>query len=89
LYDTRKGDSAKPNPYWRGPVWAPVLYLIYDAIKEKSDGILADKIAVRFTETVEKNGGFFYENYDAITGVGYDDTGYGWTAAVYLLLKTI
>jgi len=30
-----------------------------------------------------------YENYDALTGEGNDDSSYTWTSALYLLLKDL
>lgn len=85
-YDSRVGDNVKPNPYWRGPIWTPPLYFIYSALKNLKEVETAKKISSRFIQTME-NCGDFYEDYDALTGIGYDDTGYCWTSSVYLMLK--
>ncbi len=87
LYDQRKGSSFKPNAYWRGPVWAPPVYCIYDGLVNAGYNKLAQKIAKRFISLIESDKTGIYENYDAIQKTGYDDSGYMWTAAVYLLLK--
>lgn len=86
-YDQRKGDIGKPNAYWRGPVWAPPLYCIVDGLIDAGYNKLAEKIAQRYIGLIENTPDAFYENYDAILKTGYDDTGYMWTVAVYLLLK--
>ncbi|MFA5692324.1 MAG: hypothetical protein WC907_01810 [Acholeplasmataceae bacterium] len=85
-YDTRIGDKTKPNAYWRGPIWAPPLYMIVDSLKGLNENELANLITKRYLKTLESSNAF-YENYDAITGDGYDDISYGWTAAIYILLK--
>ncbi len=87
LYDHRKGDVNKPNAYWRGPIWPPVIYLILHGLDDLQETALSDTIAQRFTGMIEGVGNAFYENYDALTGEGNDDIGYTWTSAVYTLLK--
>jgi len=87
LYDQRKGVSTKPNAYWRGPVWAPPVFCIYDGLIGAGYLELGKKIANRFISLVESDSAGIYENYDAIQKTGYDDPGYMWTIAVYLLLK--
>lgn len=89
LYDNRKGDAAKPNAYWRGPVWPPVIYLIVCGLREAGEMKLSAVISERYINTVESNPGAMYENYDALTGEGNDDPSYTWTSAVYLLLKDL
>ena len=86
-YDHRKGDPAKPNAYWRGPIWPPVVYLIVCGLREAGEFDLAAVISHRYICTVEANQGAMFENYDALTGEGYDDSSYTWTSAVYLLFK--
>lgn len=71
--------------YWRGPVWAPVMYLLADGLRRGGAQELADRAAGRFLAAVAESGGM-YENYDPVTGRGYDDPAYTWTAGVFLLL---
>jgi hypothetical protein len=89
LYDHRRGDPGKPNAYWRGPVWPPVIYLLVCGLKDAGETELAGTVAKRYLHTVESNPGAMYENYDALTGEGNDDPSYTWTSAVYLLLKDL
>lgn len=88
LYDTRKGDISKPNAYWRGPMWSPPIYFINQGLIELNEVEFANIIAERYTLSIEKSKAFF-EDYDALLDIGYDDFGYGWTAAVYTLFKKL
>jgi putative isomerase len=88
-------EQYKPDGYWRGPVWAPSTYLIFDGLvdasrfappgEEVTSLDLARLIAERFCDMCVRNPGF-WENYDALTGKGLCCPGYSWTAAVFLLL---
>lgn len=86
-YETRQGDTFKPGAYWRGPVWGYFVYLIYIGLEINGKTELATKIAESFCKLVEKNAKGIFENYDALTGEGYDDSCDQWTAAIYMLLK--
>jgi putative isomerase len=86
-YDQRKGDINKPNAYWRGPVWAPPVFCIYEGLINAGYYKLGEKIALRFVDLVESDPSGIYENYDAIQKIGYDDSAYMWTVSVYLVLK--
>ncbi|MGL5816499.1 MAG: amylo-alpha-1,6-glucosidase [Phycicoccus sp.] len=72
--------------YWRGPMWAPVTYLIVDGLRDAGRHALADRVAERFVATVERCG--FAENFDVVQGRGLRDPGYTWTASAYLLLTS-
>ena len=74
-----KGDS-----YWRGAVWAPAVYLIADGLFRGGETELAKEIAFRFCKTVANNKDGIYENYDALTGKGYCDPAYTWTASAFV-----
>jgi putative isomerase len=74
-----------PDGYWRGPIWAPATYLIYDGLVSVGKTDLADTIAERFCNMCLRSPGF-WENYDALTGQGLRCPGYSWTASVFLLL---
>ena len=71
--------------YWRGPIWAPYTYLIFDGLVDAGEKELAHTIAQRFCEMCTKAGGF-WENYNALSGKGLRCPGYTWTASVFLLL---
>lgn len=88
LYDSRKGDVMKPNAYWRGPVWAPPMYMICESLSYFMETELENKAKRRYINTIEKSGAFF-EDYDAIHHIGYDDISYGWTVATYTLFKKL
>jgi glycogen debranching enzyme len=73
------------NGYWRGPIWAPSTYQIFDGLVDAGEIALARIIAERFCDMCVRAPGF-WENYDAVTGQGLCCPGYSWTAAVFLLL---
>lgn len=72
--------------YWRGPIWAPVTYLIVDGLYRAGEEELAREIGRKFCSMLENRAGGNYENFDAKTGKGLRAPGYTWTASVYLLL---
>jgi putative isomerase len=75
----------EPDGYWRGPIWGPSTYLIFDGLVDAGKFDLAQAIAQRFCDLCVHDPGF-WENYDALTGKGLRCPGYSWTAAVFLLL---
>ncbi|MFT3930306.1 MAG: trehalase family glycosidase [Spongiibacteraceae bacterium] len=70
--------------YWRGPMWAPAVFLIVESLRELGESAFADDIAMRFCKTVARSG--MAENFDALTGEGLRDRAHTWTASVFLLL---
>lgn len=77
------------DSYWRGPVWAPVMFLIIESLREigahdLAAHDLAEKLRSDFCDTVAANG--MAENFDALTGRGLRDPAHVWTAAVFTLL---
>ena len=71
--------------YWLGPVWAPVSYLFIEALKRAGYAETARRLAEKFLRLPLVGG--MAENFDPMTGEGYDDNAFAWTASVYLLLK--
>ncbi|MEG2935777.1 MAG: trehalase family glycosidase [Clostridium sp.] len=80
--------SFKPDAYWRGPVWMDQTYfgvqgLMNYGYKEE---------AVELSSKLINNGegligeGTIRENYNPLTGKGFDATNFSWSAAVYLLI---
>ncbi len=74
-----------PNGYWRGPIWAPSTYLIFDGLLASGEKELATLIAKRFCKMCARDSAM-WENYDAATGDGLCCPAYTWTASVFLLL---
>lgn len=70
--------------YWRGPIWAPAVFIIVESLREVGEADFADEIAHRFCRTVARSG--MAENFDALTGAGRRDPAHTWTASVFLLL---
>ncbi|MBB4184586.1 glycogen debranching enzyme [Sinorhizobium terangae] len=70
--------------YWRGPIWAPTTYLLWDGLRRQGEGALAREIAQKFCALANKSG--MAENFDARSGRGLRDRAFAWTSAVYLLL---
>jgi len=70
--------------YWLGPIWAPVTYILIDALRENGYPDFARRLAMKFCKLTSI--GQMAENYDPMTGVGYDDPAFSWTACVFLQL---
>lgn len=70
--------------YWRGPIWAPTTYLLWDGLRRQGERALAREIAQRFCALANAHG--MAENFDARSGRGLRDRAFAWTSAVYLLL---
>ncbi len=83
-YATEAPDSSlfKADGYWLGPIWAPTAYLFAHALKAIDHHEEAAFIQKGFKQCVEKSG--FAENFNPLTGEGLVDTGFAWTASVYL-----
>jgi glycogen debranching enzyme len=74
----------KRNGYWLGPMWAPPMMLLIEAIDEDGDHAFADDLRERYLNAVVKSG--FAENFDPQTGEGFRDPAYTWTSSVFLIL---
>jgi glycogen debranching enzyme len=75
----------KPDGYWRGPIWAPAMYLIIDGLNRGGRRDLAVDLARRYDLLIRKARGY-YENFDAKSGQGLRTKAYTWSAAVHILL---
>ena len=76
--------SYAADGYWRGPIWAPVTFILVDGLVQCGETEFAREVARRFCEMCVRSG--FSENYDALTGKGQRDRAYTWSASVFLLL---
>ena len=70
--------------YWRGAVWPPTAWIFTEILMRNGRHEEAVKYAGCFCEMCRKYG--FFENYSAIDGHGLRDSGYTWTASVFLIL---
>ncbi len=70
------------DAYWRGPIWAPSSLLIIEALKACNENDLANSLIDKFKTLINQSS--FYENFDAISGVGLRDCSFSWTAATFL-----
>lgn len=70
--------------YWLGPIWAPVSYLLIDALRENGYKEDAHRLAEKFCRLTVK--GLMSENYDPFCGEGYDDPAFAWPSCVLLQL---
>lgn len=82
--ESYKSDFYTEDGYWLGPIWAPVTYLIIDALKENNYIEMADRLRDKFLELTLIGG--MAENFDPFTGKGLVDTAFAWTSSVFLLL---
>ena len=89
----RCDEAFKDQFYWRGRIWAPINFLVYEAIKDRTE------ISDVKTDLVEKSRALLmkeweehrhvHENYNALTGEGCDvessDRFYHWGALLGLM----
>lgn len=74
----------KSDGYWRGPIWAPEMVILIEAIEQTGDTNFSWKLLKKFIHTIEKSG--FSENFDATDGKGLRDTAHTWTSSSYIYL---
>lgn len=72
----------EPRRYWRGPVWAPVNWLLAQGLLRHGFMEEATRLAEDIRILVEKEG--FREYYHPYAGEGLGGRGFSWTAALYL-----
>ncbi|HEV2680239.1 MAG TPA: trehalase family glycosidase, partial [Rhodanobacter sp.] len=74
--------------YWRGPVWLDQAYFGVEALRRYGYGRQADDMARRLVLNAKglTQQAPIYENYDPLTGQGYQSPNFSWSAASYLLL---
>ncbi|MFC4761666.1 MGH1-like glycoside hydrolase domain-containing protein [Dyella koreensis] len=74
--------------YWRGPVWLDQAYFGVEALRRYGHERQADDMARRLVLRAKglTQQAPFYENYDPLTGTGYQSRNFSWSAASYLLL---
>lgn len=73
-----------PDGYWRGPVWAPEMVIMIDALADAGEEAFACDLAQRFMRVMERSG--FAENFNAETGAPLRDPAHTWTSGSYLYL---
>jgi putative isomerase len=74
----------KENGYWLGPIWAPVMMIMIDALKQCGEEEFAKDLAERFCNVTLIGG--MAENFDPISGKGLVDPAFTWTSSVFLML---
>ncbi|GGY26647.1 lipoprotein [Rhodanobacter panaciterrae] len=74
--------------YWRGPVWIDQAYFGVEALRCYGYAQQADDMARRLVLNAKglTQQAPMYENYDPLTGQGYQSPNFSWAAASYLLL---
>jgi len=74
--------------YWRGPVWMDQAYFGVEALKRYGFHRDANDMARRLVMNAQgvTGQGTTYENYDPLTGHGYQSPNFSWSAASYLML---
>ena len=74
--------------YWRGPVWLDQAYFGVEALRLYGYDQQADDMARRLVLNAKglTQQAPMYENYDPLTGQGYQSPNFSWAAASYLLL---
>jgi hypothetical protein len=83
LPSTHPEESAfEPRRYWRGPVWAPVNWLLADGCRRAGFEALAQRLRRDVFALVEQSG--LREYYHPVSGDGLGGGAFSWTAAVLL-----
>ncbi|WP_266158320.1 MGH1-like glycoside hydrolase domain-containing protein [Dyella silvatica] len=90
-FPTLAADDPRFSPiqgYWRGPVWLDQAYFGVEALRRYGYARQADDMTRRLVLHAKGLTGQapFYENYDPLTGQGYQSRNFSWSAASYLLL---
>ncbi|MFW6218043.1 MAG: MGH1-like glycoside hydrolase domain-containing protein [Verrucomicrobiota bacterium] len=77
-------DSPKfeEDGYWRGAFWVPHNVLIYTALRDLGETVLAREVALRYTRMCRENPSFS-ENHSALSGRGLQVPEVGWTFAAF------
>ena len=76
----------KSKGYWRGPIWPAATYIMYEALRVCGFEKYSSEIRAKFLNLIAHSE--FAENFDALTGEGYHDFHFSWTASIYFLLLT-
>ncbi len=82
--ESPKSPRYEADGYWRGPIWAPSTFLIYDGLRQLGEHARAQDLARRFCDLCRSGG--MAENFNALTGEALRDKAYTWTASVFLML---
>ncbi|MFC5434956.1 trehalase family glycosidase [Rhodanobacter umsongensis] len=90
-FATLAADDPRFSPikgYWRGPVWLDQAYFGVEALRRYGNDRQADDMARRLVLHAKglTQQASMYENYDPLTGQGYQSPNFSWSAASYLLL---
>jgi len=90
-FPTLAKDDPRFSPikgYWRGPVWLDQAYFGVEALRRYGYDKQADDMARRLVLNAKglTQQAPMYENYDPLTGQGYQSPNFSWSAAGYLLL---
>jgi len=90
-FPTLAADDSRFSPikgYWRGPVWLDQALFGIEALRRFGYRRQADVMARRLVLNAKglAQQAPMYENYDPLTGQGYQSPNFSWSAASYLLL---
>jgi mannosylglycerate hydrolase MGH1-like protein len=80
-YDLTAPDFERTR-YWRGPVWVNTSWLVWCGLRRAGADELADGVAHRVIELVDRAG--FREYFDPLSGRGLGARDFSWSAALTL-----
>jgi len=83
----RNDPAFKDNDYWRGRIWGPTNFLVYQGLREYDCADVRQELASKSNALLMKDWlarGYIYENWNSVTGegddVGNSDKFYHWGA---------
>jgi glycogen debranching enzyme len=79
-------DPTDKKLLWRGPTWINTNFFIWLGLKKHKEYKIADKIAKKSVELVQKSG--YREFYNPITGIGGGAKNFGWSTLVIIMKES-
>jgi glycogen debranching enzyme len=80
-------DPSNNSLLWRGPTWVNTNFFIWLGLKKHKEAKLANELAKRTHDLIQKSG--FWEFYNPLSGNGGGAKNFGWSTLVLLMEEDI